>query len=75
MKSRLTMMVILLLIITTFGVACAAPAPQVKEVVVTPTAEAKSYEGVEVNVLTFTGPQIAEPLQRRGPDFTERSLQ
>jgi multiple sugar transport system substrate-binding protein len=39
------------------------------EVVVTPTPEAKPYEGVEVNVLTFTGPQIAEPLQRRGPDF------
>jgi multiple sugar transport system substrate-binding protein len=43
----------------------------VKEVVVTPTPEVKPYEGLEVNVLTFTGPQIAEPLQRRGPDFTE----
>jgi len=42
-----------------------------KEVVVTPTPEAKPYEGVEVNIITFTGPQIAEPLQRRGPDFTE----
>jgi multiple sugar transport system substrate-binding protein len=43
-----------------------------KEVVkeVTPTAEGLPFEGVEVNVLTFTGPQIAEPLQRRGPDFT-----
>jgi len=40
-----------------------------KEVLITPTPEAKPYEGVEVNVLTFTGPQIAEPLQRRGPDF------
>lgn len=40
-----------------------------KTVVVTPTPEAKPYEGVEVNVLTFTGPQIAEPLQRRAPDF------
>jgi multiple sugar transport system substrate-binding protein len=30
----------------------------------------KPYEGVTVNVITFTGPQIAEPLQRRGPDFT-----
>ncbi len=39
------------------------------EVVVTPTAAPKPYEGVEINVLTFTGPQIAEPLQRRGPDF------
>jgi multiple sugar transport system substrate-binding protein len=31
--------------------------------------EGLPYEGVEVNVLTFTGPQIAEPLQRRGPEF------
>ncbi len=43
-----------------------------KEVVkeVTPTPAAKPFEGVELNILTFTGPQIAEPLQRRGPDFT-----
>ena len=40
------------------------------EVEVTAVPEAKPYEGVEINVLTFTGPQIAEPLQRRGPDFT-----
>lgn len=30
---------------------------------------AKAFEGVEINILTFTGPQIAEPLQRRAPDF------
>jgi len=42
-----------------------------KKVEVTPTPEAKPFEGVEVNILTFTGPQIAEPLQRRAPDFTE----
>ncbi|MEE8223313.1 MAG: extracellular solute-binding protein, partial [Alphaproteobacteria bacterium] len=30
---------------------------------------AKKYDGVTVNVMTFTGPQIAEPLQRRAPDF------
>jgi multiple sugar transport system substrate-binding protein len=41
------------------------------EVEVTAMPAAKPYEGVEINVLTFTGPQIAEPLQRRGPDFTE----
>jgi multiple sugar transport system substrate-binding protein len=29
----------------------------------------KSHQGVSVTVLTFTGPQIAEPLQRRAPDF------
>lgn len=31
----------------------------------------KPFEGVEVTVLTFDGPQIAEPLQRRAPDFQE----
>jgi len=40
-------------------------------VAATPVPEVKPYEGVEVNILTFTGPQIAEPLQRRGPDFTK----
>jgi multiple sugar transport system substrate-binding protein len=27
------------------------------------------FDGVDINVVTFTGPQIAEPLQRRAPDF------
>ena len=31
----------------------------------------KPFEGVEITVATFTGPQIAEPLQRRAPDFQE----
>jgi multiple sugar transport system substrate-binding protein len=42
-----------------------------KMVEVTAEAAAKPFEGVEVNILTFVGPQVAEPLQRRGPDFTE----
>ncbi len=42
---------------------------RVVQVPVEPEAEAMPYEGVELNILTFTGPQIAEPLQRRGPDF------
>jgi multiple sugar transport system substrate-binding protein len=29
------------------------------------------YSGVTVRVVTFTGPQIAEPLQRRAPDFSK----
>jgi len=29
------------------------------------------HEGVEATVMTFTGPQIAEPLQRRAPEFKE----
>ena len=32
-------------------------------------AQDKPFAGVTVNVMTFTGPQIAEPLQRRAPDF------
>lgn len=32
-------------------------------------ALAKKYDGVTVNVMTFTGPQIAEPLQRHAPEF------
>src|SRR5258708_27575349 len=32
-------------------------------------AQAKPFDGVSFNILTFTGPQIAEPLQRRAPDF------
>jgi multiple sugar transport system substrate-binding protein len=35
----------------------------------TGTVQAQEFAGVTVNVMTFTGPQIAEPLQRRGPDF------
>src|SRR5437868_708645 len=33
------------------------------------TAKAGDFDGVTVNIMTFTGPQIAEPLQRRAPDF------
>lgn len=34
-----------------------------------PAMAQKMYDGVTINVVTFTGPQIAEPLQRRAPDF------
>lgn len=34
-----------------------------------PASEALAFEGIEVEVVTFTGPQIAEPLQRRAPEF------
>jgi multiple sugar transport system substrate-binding protein len=30
----------------------------------------QKFSGVTVRVVTFTGPQIAEPLQRRAPDFS-----
>ncbi|MDW8325161.1 MAG: extracellular solute-binding protein [Anaerolineales bacterium] len=49
-----------------------AGTPEKITVVVTSTPEVakKQYEGVTINVLTFTGPQIAEPLQRRGKEFS-----
>src|SRR6266436_7994858 len=34
----------------------------------TPTSNAQ-FSGTTIRVVTFTGPQIAEPLQRRAPDF------
>ena len=34
-----------------------------------PEDEPMQFEGVDVEILTFTGPQIAEPLQRRAPEF------
>ncbi len=33
------------------------------------SAAGGQFEGVEVHLLTFDGPQIAEPLKRRAPDF------
>src|ERR1041384_675758 len=33
------------------------------------SAAAADFTGVTVNLLTFNGPQVAEPLQRRAPDF------
>jgi multiple sugar transport system substrate-binding protein len=33
------------------------------------TSSGNQFSGVTVRVVTFTGPQIAEPLQRRAPDF------
>jgi multiple sugar transport system substrate-binding protein len=37
------------------------------------SAASQDFSGVSVNVLTFTGPQIAEPLQRRAPDFEKKT--
>ncbi len=35
----------------------------------TQAANLGNFSGITVNIVTFTGPQIAEPLQRRAPDF------
>ena len=54
--------------------APAAPAAEVPKAteapaVAAPAAGAKPFEGVTINVLSFTGPQIAEPMKRRGKEF------
>jgi len=51
---------------TTTAVATTTAAPTA-----VPTTASLQFQGTEINILTFTGPQIAEPLQRRGPDFTK----
>jgi len=42
----------------------------IKEVMVEPAAAPMAFAGVNINVLTVTGPQIAEPMQRRGAEFS-----
>lgn len=37
--------------------------------IVSTNAQDLPFEGVTVNILSFTGPQVTEPLLRRGPDF------
>lgn len=73
----------LVLILTACGTAttspsAATPAPTSQPSAAPPASEAPStslppqgdkYKGVNVNILTFNGPQVAEPLQRRAPDW------
>ena len=56
-------------VVNTVKETVVAQATVVQTVVAQPTPEPQMYAGQTVNVVTFTGPQIAEPLQRRGPDF------
>ncbi|MDQ7035827.1 MAG: hypothetical protein Q9P01_13630 [Anaerolineae bacterium] len=35
------------------------------------SAQEMDFSGITLDVVTFTGPQIAEPLQRRGAEFAE----
>src|SRR5688572_12493359 len=57
-KSLLVIILIAVLLSSTFGLTFTA-------------AQDRPFEGVTVELLTFTGPQVAEPLQRRAPDFEE----
>jgi multiple sugar transport system substrate-binding protein len=44
------------------------PPPATPVVTPAPTSSGE-FKGVNVNILTFNGPQVAEPLQRRAPDW------
>lgn len=73
MKKRVLTVVVSLMLVAALFVGCAAPAPPAAAPAADSggedAASALPYEGVVVDLLTFTGPQIAEPLQRRAPDF------
>ena len=45
------------------GPAPSAPGPA--------ASQGDKFKGVNVNILTFNGPQVAEPLQRRAPDWAK----
>ena len=51
------------------NIVCGLAAVLMSSAVATTADAQMKYDGVTVNVMTFTGPQIAEPLQRRAPDF------
>jgi len=55
-------------------IVAGTPVEKVIEVTAPPPTEAPlKYAGLTVNILTFTGPQIAEPLQRHWPGFAEQT--
>jgi len=49
----------------------AAPAQPAQPAEQPPAEPGKKFAGVTVNAITFSGPQIAEPMQRRGKEFSE----
>jgi multiple sugar transport system substrate-binding protein len=83
-KTMLAKLLIILILVSVLLTACGAPATQAPAATEAPDATdapaeapaatdasgAKMYDGVTIDILTFVGPQVAEPLQRRGPDFT-----
>jgi multiple sugar transport system substrate-binding protein len=54
------------LLLSTFGLSQAQQTP-------TASNQTRQFDGVEFTLLTFVGPQVAEPLQRRAPDFEKET--
>jgi len=54
------------------GTASTPPsAPAASASQVAAASPGTKFKGVNVNILTFNGPQVAEPLQRRAPDWEQ----
>jgi len=79
-KNMLLKLLSLMIVLTVLITACGTPATQAPAATEAPAATTapateaatgKPFDGVTINILTFVGPQVAEPLQRRGPDFTD----
>lgn len=51
----------------------ATEAPATTEAPAAAAGALPDLKGVTINAITFTGPQIAEPLQRRGKEFAEKT--
>lgn len=76
-KTLFSLLLVVALLIGACAAPAAAPAGDAAPAAAEPTkapaeAAAPAAEGeVTIDVLTFTGPQIAEPLQRRGKEYSE----
>ena len=53
------------------SVAAATPAPSTSAAATPAPSPGTKFAGVNINILTFNGPQVAEPLQRRAPDWEQ----
>ncbi len=49
--------------------AVASEPPSTEPSVAPSTPAGDQFKGININILTFNGPQVAEPLQRRAPDW------
>jgi multiple sugar transport system substrate-binding protein len=58
---------------TTAPEATAAPAATTAPEATAAPAAGGDFAGVEINAVTFTGPQIAEPLQRHAKEFEQKT--
>jgi multiple sugar transport system substrate-binding protein len=56
---------------TSGGPATSAPSASAPAASAAAASPGTKFAGVSVNILTFNGPQVAEPLQRRAPDWEQ----